>query len=124
MKAEKKARFLEELKVHVVASKAAKAAGLGYGTVFRWRHEDPEFAKNWDDVFERSVMPALEAVAATRALEGKSDLLLIFLAKAHNRRKYQDTTRVGGGPEGEGPIEVTFHLEGAGVRKPKDPKEG
>lgn len=50
-------------------SRAAQVAGVTYGTVLGWRHDDPEFARRFDEaVIEGN--GRLEDEAVRRAVEG------------------------------------------------------
>lgn len=85
---------------------ACQAAGKNRAAVYRVRKEDPEFAARWKDALD-DACDVLEAVARQRATAPAkaSDLLLIFLLKAHRpdvyREKHEHTHSA---PDG-GPIE-------------------
>ena len=69
--------------------------------VYAAKLRSPEFQAAWDEAVDEAV-ELLEAVALKRAMAG-SDLLLIFLLKAHKPEMYRETVRqevsgVGGGP--------------------------
>lgn len=86
-----RAPFLEALRTHGVISEAAKAANISRWTVYNERAIDPDFAQEWEAALALGV-EALEDTAKKRAYEG-SDVLLIFLLKAHRPEKYRETTR-------------------------------
>lgn len=100
------ATYLEELMNGASVTVAAKKAGIGLGSVYRVRHENPEF-----DVAVREAMniktEVLEQEAQRRAYHGVeepvfhrgqvvghtrkySDLLLIFLLKARKPEVYRE----------------------------------
>lgn len=84
----RKADFLKAFADTSMVTEAAKQVGVGRATVYRWRNEDPEFAEAWGEV-EEAVTEDLETTAIRRAKEG-SDVLLIFLLKAHRPDKYRE----------------------------------
>lgn len=86
-----RAPFLEALRTHGVVSEAAKAAHISRWTVYNERSIDPDFAQEWEAALSLGV-DALEDAAKMRAFQG-SDVLLIFLLKAHRPEKYRETTR-------------------------------
>lgn len=67
---------------------SAKGAGVGRRTVYEHRERDPEFAAAWKEA-EQNAVEVLEAEARRRAMS-TSDVLLIFLLKAHAPEKYRD----------------------------------
>ncbi len=91
-RATRKKRFLAALAAGHSVKTAADAAGIARQTVYRWRQEDEDFARAWDDAVEDGT-DLLEDEALRRALEG-SDTMLIFLLKARRPEKYRDTHRV------------------------------
>lgn len=83
-----RAPFLEALRTHGVISAAAKVAGISRWTVYHEKNTDPIFALEWDEALSLGV-EALEDAAKERAFKG-SDVLLIFLLKAHKPEKYRE----------------------------------
>lgn len=96
--------FLEALARGEKAADAAKEAGVGRRTCYRWRTEDPEFAAAWQKAI-KSPKCELELEALRRAVRGVekpvyrggevvghvtdySDSMLMFLLKAHYPEKY------------------------------------
>ncbi len=67
---------------------ACEAAGVNRPYVYEVRKKDPDFARAWDTALEEAI-DILEAEARVRARAG-SDVLLIFLLKAHRPEKYRD----------------------------------
>jgi hypothetical protein len=82
---------------------SCKAAGIARSTAYEWR-KDEEFAKGWESALEEA-SDVLEAEARRRGAEGVeepvfyqgedvgtvrkySDVLLIFLLKSANRRRF------------------------------------
>jgi hypothetical protein len=80
--------FLETLQASGNITRTCEALGLGRTATYDWRDDDPEFAAAWDHAVKRG-MDGLEDVAIERARQG-SDLLLIFLLKAHRPDKYRE----------------------------------
>ncbi len=84
-------KFLDGLRMHGMVTQAAMEAGIHRNTAYFERQHDPAFAQEWIDALDRGV-DMLEDTAKKRAYEG-SDVLLIFLLKAHRPQKYRDTLR-------------------------------
>lgn len=84
-------RFLDALRMTGIVTVAAKTAGIHRDTAYFERSQDPLFAKDWQEALDRGV-DMLEDVAKQRAYDG-SDLLLIFLLKAHRPEKYREVTK-------------------------------
>lgn len=118
----KKDAFLELFSQTGNVSLAAKGVETSRQSVYRWRHEDAEFATAWNDA-EQTSHDRLEAEAFRRAHDGVedfkvgpngqfvemrrySDTLLIFLLKARRPEKYRENVNMAiSGPDG-GPITV------------------
>jgi hypothetical protein len=89
------AKFLSVLASSCNVSRAARLAKVGRQTAYDRRTSNAEFAKAWDHAIETGV-DALEYEARRRAMDGYrdnkrySDLLMIFLLKAHRPEKYRD----------------------------------
>jgi hypothetical protein len=71
---------------------SAQMAGISRGTAQERYQTSPEFRKACDDAINQGI-DILEAEARRRAMGG-SDLLLIFLLKAHRPDKYRDNYHV------------------------------
>ena len=101
-------RFLAALALSGNVSAAAKDSGVSRATAYRTRRQDREFFATWDKTVEEAV-DALELEARRRAVEGVerpivkngvvvatvrdySDVLLMFLLRAHRPRKYRERT--------------------------------
>lgn len=88
----KKEKFLKALSTGVPnISKAIKAAAIGRTLAYKWRKEDTAFAQEWENAYQNAV-DNLESVAWSRAQRRKapSDILLIFLLKAHRPERFTD----------------------------------
>lgn len=85
---EKRAAFIEELRVRGTVYHAARAAGVGRRTTYAWRDKYPEFAQAWDDALEDST-EILEDSMFQRAIAGDTTAG-IFLLKALRPEKYRD----------------------------------
>jgi hypothetical protein len=101
--------FLHHLSAQGNVSCASKAARISRKTVYARRDTDPLFKAAWDDALNEGC-DHLEEEARRRAVEGTkkpifyrgqvvgqireySDVLLIFLLKAHRPGKYREPTR-------------------------------
>lgn len=83
-----RAPFLEALGNSANVRAACQRVGIGRPTAYLWRNKDPEFRAQWETAIE-DACDILEAEAWKRA-RGTSDLLLIFLLKAHRPDKYRE----------------------------------
>lgn len=81
-------RFLNLLAQTCNVTIATKGAGVCKQTAYEHRQKLPEFALAWDEA-KQSAIEILEAEAWQRAKK-KSDLLMIFLLKAHNPERYRE----------------------------------
>jgi hypothetical protein len=72
---------------------ACDAVGIHTRLAYTWKVKDPDFSKKWDEITTGSVLAHLEQVAIERAME-KSDLLIMFLMKSMNRKRYDDRQAV------------------------------
>ncbi len=102
-------RFLRELGAWANISRACKRAGVRRSTAYEARETDAAFKAAWDEALEIGC-DALEEEAWRRATKGTdegvfyrgrkvaklikySDVLLIFLLKAHRPEKFRETIR-------------------------------
>ena len=79
-------KFLDELEVGSSESAAARAAGGDLRQFRKWRKEDPDFSKDWEDAIDAGT-DFIEDVATDRALK-KSDALMAMLLKARRPEKF------------------------------------
>ena len=108
--------FLEALQQTGNVSGAAQLAGVARKTAYAAYHRSPAFAKQWDEAIDVAT-DALELVARQRAALGVeepvyyqgqivghirkySDVLLIFLLKAHRPEKFRDNHKIDGRIDG------------------------
>lgn len=84
-----KFRFLDALMGCGVVAESCEQLGYKKSTVFQWRRDDEAFAERWDRIMRSHTTAHLESEAVRRALAG-SDVLLIFLLKAADRKRYDD----------------------------------
>ena len=84
-------RFLWLFGQNLNVASSAAGAGVHRRTVYKERDKDPEFAAAWDDA-KREAIERLEAAAFARA-QNMSDLLLIFLLKAHRPEVYRENVQ-------------------------------
>jgi len=97
-------RFLASLSETANIKRACERAGVGRMTVYDRRNNDPKFAAAMSGAIEEAV-DLLEEEARRRALED-SDVLLIFLLKAHRPAVYRENVKIEhSGPNGK-PIET------------------
>ena len=90
-------------------TKAARTAGVDVSRLYKERKRNPDFAKEWEEAIDVAMYGA-ESEVYRRAVDGveqpvfqggklvgtfrkHSDVLLMFLLKAHNPGKYRDTYR-------------------------------
>ena len=99
-------RFLAGLEASGNVSAAARAAGIHRCTAYERRQSDQAFAAAWVQALEAAT-DALEEEARRRATTGQSDVLLIFLLKAHRPSKFRDNVK----HEHEHGGEIVFRLE-------------
>lgn len=86
---EMKKTFLEAYAASGTVKEACDTVGIQTRQAYGWRKVDKAFAQEWDRVTHEEILPILEQRAIERANE-KSDLMLIFLLKAYNRKLYDD----------------------------------
>lgn len=99
--------FIDELARSGNVLLSSRKAGVGRTSVYQTRRDDPAFADQWDDAIDEAV-DLLEAVARGRAVNGTdkpvyhrgvavgtvreySDILLMFLLKAHRPERFRDS---------------------------------
>lgn len=98
--------FLQAYREVGTAVGAAEVAGIPVRLAYSWRVQDEAFALEWDNITHNSVLPHLEQIAIERAKE-KSDLLLMFLLKSMNRKRYDDKQVV---PERDTTLKITLDV--------------
>lgn len=86
-----KPAFLEALATTGNIAGSAKLAGITRQNAYVAKKDDPEFAASWNEALDQA-MDDLEGSAYARAKES-SDVLTIFLLKAHRPQKYRDNIR-------------------------------
>lgn len=114
-------KFLAALAKTCNVTASARAAGVERQTAYAHRAQDADFAEQWEDALQQGI-DHLETEAHRRAFEGVeepvgwhqgvaggtvrrySDVLAIFLLKAHRPEKYRERHEISG-PNG-GPVEV------------------
>jgi hypothetical protein len=87
---------------------ACHAAGITRTAAYDHRERSVLFAAAWDTALE-DACDALEAMARKRAMD-TSDVLLIFLLKAHRPAKYRDTYRHELTDGQGGPLKLTIEV--------------
>jgi hypothetical protein len=86
------AKFIEILSATCNVTLAAKGAGIIRNTAYVHRKALPDFAEKWDDAKEAAI-EILEAEAWSRARK-QSDVLMIFLLKAHKPERYREQSHL------------------------------
>lgn len=79
--------FLDQLDKGYSPNKAAKKAGFSMSHFRKWREEDENFARDWDDAYDAG-SDTLEDVATLRA-KRSSDNLLKTLLQARRPDKFR-----------------------------------
>src|SRR4051794_34673123 len=127
--AEHRGKFLEALASGLSIAGAAAEAGVDRTTPYKWRDDDPEFAKAWtvaydagtdrleDEALRRATVGTERPVFQTGQLVGKtreySDLLLIFLLKGRRPEKFRDNSKL----ELSGNVTLTALIEQAAQKR-------
>lgn len=91
---EKRQKFLSKLAEMPNVARAARLCGITKQTAYRHRAIDEEFAVAWEEALDEGV-ERLEEEAMKRAKK-YSDVLMIFLLKAHRPEKYRDNLNLSG----------------------------
>lgn len=100
-----KRRFLAYLRDFFSVGKAAQLAGLSRSQVVKWREEDPEFARQWDDIMQTHLDELeREMYERARRKEKPDTIAGIFLLKGHRPEKFADRIQHTG-PDG-GPLQI------------------
>ena len=98
--------FLATLLETCNIAESCRRANVARKTAVAWRDVDAAFAEAWDEALEAG-LDDLEQTARKRA-HGGSDLLLMFLLKAHRPDRYRESVKHEySGPKGQ-PIPVRF----------------
>ena len=84
--------FLDTLRLSANVYLSCRTAGVTRGIAYIMRDKYPDFRQEWETAIDDAV-DTLEAVALKRA-KASSDLLLIFLLKAHRPEKYREVYKV------------------------------
>jgi hypothetical protein len=87
---------------------ACEAAGITRTAAYDHRERSAPFAAAWETALE-DACDVLEAMARKRAMD-TSDVLLIFLLKAHRPAKYRDTYRHEVTDGQGGPLKLTIEV--------------
>lgn len=86
--------FLKALSELPTVARASEAAGIPKTIAYRWRKEDPLFARAWDDALESGV-DRMEQAVMQRVIDGKcTDILAIFMLKSWRRDRYSDRAQL------------------------------
>jgi hypothetical protein len=81
-----KDRFIEAIERGMTVTDAAKYAGVGRTTPYRWQQEDPVFRRNWENV-RLGRLQRLVDTAYDMALEGNVQLIKWLISR------YEKTTQ-------------------------------
>lgn len=121
-------RFLATLRETANVRLAIESAGAARSTAYAHRKSSTTFRDAWDDALDEAV-DLLEAEARRRAFAGVeepvfyqgvqvgvvrkySDLLLIFLLKAHRPRKFRERVELSGDPDAPPLMSVVVNSSG------------
>ena len=108
--------FLNELRKSPSVTRACRVAKVSRSAVYGRKAKDPSFAKAWKNALDDGISD-LEASAFKRAAE-TSDVLAIFLLKAHKPERYMERQDItSGGKSLANPIKTVE------VRLPSGPDE-
>lgn len=117
-------RFCQALADGCKVGPGCEAIGISYMTAYRLRQRDPAFKLAWDEALKAGVAK-LEDEVHRRAFEGDaqpvfdkegkqtgtkivySDVLSMFLLKAHDPNRYRDNAKLELVGAGGGPVEFT-----------------
>lgn len=97
-----KRQFLQTLTETCNIAESCRAAQIARKTAVAWRQTDADFSDAWNDALDAG-LDALEQTARERAHSG-SDLLLMFLLKAHRPDTYRETVN----HQASGEVRVVF----------------
>jgi hypothetical protein len=89
---ELKKNFLKHFRENGLIKTAAELIGVDQPKIYEWMGEDEDF-KEQVNIAREQMLPMLEEAMFARALSGKSDLMLIFLAKSLKPEKYDEKAR-------------------------------
>ena len=89
MKALWQKAFLAALEQTGSVTQAAEAAKISRFSVYKYKREDPNFARQWDEALDMAA-DTLEDEARKRAFAG-SDNLLMFLLKGIRPQKWRES---------------------------------
>lgn len=112
-----KAKALELLRQGLTGDEIGKGAGADYGTICRWRHEDPAFGEAWDKASEIGTDHAEDIIAqcADKALnDPRYQTSLIFLLKNRRPEKWRDVQE----HKHSGNVVIEFHAESLSAASP------
>jgi len=103
-------RFIDRLANTANVSVACAHSRMSRGFAYKWREEDSDFAEDWnkalnmglaaaeDELVRRAVAGVREPVyyqgARIGTMKRYSDILLMFLLKAHNPEKYRERAEI------------------------------
>ncbi len=121
--AKKREAFLADLSESGSVSHACTAAGMARWTAYRLRDRHPTFAQAWEEAVSAAI-GRMEEEARRRAVDGTdepvfymgdevgairrySDVLLMFLMKAHKPAMYREKTIIEGGDPTK-PVTVAY----------------
>ena len=126
-------KFLDELKVSANVSNSCFVAGISTTHVYRERDKDAAFKAAWHEALERGIS-SLEVELRRRALSGVertyhdkdgnvtstetkySDVLGMFLLKAHRPKVYRENIHVDTNHTGE----ISFNFQGMTQKEARD----
>lgn len=87
-------KFIDALLAGYGPTKAAIKAGYSVASVYKWRSQDADFSKRWEEANEIGVqvqLATLEAEADRRAVEGVEDKVIEVNGEQKVVKKYSDS---------------------------------
>lgn len=92
-RAQQCASFLRALSTGASVTAAAKAAGILWNTLYRWRRDDAAFRATWDDAAragEDAKAAKLDEALMRRAVEGTDEPVFHAGEEVGTRKRYSD----------------------------------
>jgi hypothetical protein len=124
---ERKRLFCDAIVRGLTPDSAAQAIGVGRTTVYRWKRNDPAFAEQWREAWDRKV-EVVENVLYRMAVEKDLGAVIFFL-KSHKPEVYnrRQVVAIGGDPDnpllvhrtGDPDEVVHFYMPSNGRDRPK-----
>lgn len=105
-------RFLASMADMPNVTRACRNAGISRQEAYREKHANPDFAVRWEDAYQAGV-DALEEACMERVADKQSDLLTIFVLKAHRPHLYSEKAQQESGTKNV--LEIHHHYPSSSV---------